>query len=648
MDKLFKVQNVEIPPRVVEIPNTREEGYSSVYRKVNVDLECGGQLISTFFKQPMAGSTIEILKGSSHIFRDNPCLGERVKDENGNWSNFKFCTYIEFYERCLAFGRGLLNLGLKRGDKVGIYSNNSIWWQTIHFGAASVGMIIVPVYDSLGANAAEYIGSHSGMKILCTNALKFETSLELVKKCDNIKYLAIMSNEKIQAECSVPYFSCAEILNDGKDLPLKNDFATPDDTAFIMYTSGSTGDPKGCVLTHRNIVSGAASFSCLGVSVSPSDVYLSFLPLAHSYALMVEVLGLCHGARCGYSRGSVAEFIEDITVLRPTAMIAVPRILNRVYDKMVSEIEKKPDFIKRFIFSMIEAKSNAVKKNRAPSLLLDAILFKKFRDRLGGRIRLIVNGGAPILQKVFDFLCATITPNIIQGYGLTETATGVAVQEVPVADPSTVGSCGLSCEVRLKAVEGTDYDAKGDFPTGELQVRGPIVFKGYYKQPELTKEVFDGDWFCTGDVVTITEAMQLKIVDRAKQLVKLSQGEYVSVTTLTELYGRAVGVSFIYVFADSTHDKLVALVIPTQEVINAWKNLGCTDFNAEPKCKEELMSSLKAIQKEHKLRGFEEIINIYIDTEEPTIANNLLTPSLKPQWNNLKKKYYDKLIALFD
>lgn len=645
---MFKVQNPDVDPICVPVPGTEKPGYSAIYRNKRVFVENGGILASSNFSMPEAKTLIDVLEGAANKYGDHASYGERVKNADGSYGNYKYLSYREFFDQAIAFGKGLLEMGLKRGDKVGIYSNNSIWWQTINYGCSSVGLVVVPVYDSLGPTAAEYIINHAEVKVLFVSSYKLPIAEELIKNGEHLIAISLMGDKDPEITTNIKVTNCKSILELGKASKLESDYSKPEDIAVIMYTSGSTGTPKGCVLLHSNIIAGAGSFNKLGVSVSPDDVFLSFLPLAHIYAMVVEVIALVQGASLGFARGPVKDLIDDIKVLRPTIMVAVPRILNRVVQGMRSQLEKKPKFVQKIVQFAIDLKTKAIKENRAQSLLLDNLVLKEFRNALGGRMRLIVSGGAPILEDAFNMFSAAVTPNIIQGYGLTETAAGVAVQEVPAKSPASVGSCGLGCEIRLRAVPGTNYTATGDHPSGELLVRGPLVFKGYYKRPELTKEVIDEDgWFATGDVVKINDDYEIQIIDRAKQLVKLSQGEYLSLTSLSEQYGMAKGVSFIYVYASSMYDRPVALVIPEKALIEKYSKTASCDVKDNEDLKKEIIDNLAEVHKDAKMRGFEKITNILIDTQEPTVENGLLTPSMKPQFNSLKSRYEADLLKLY-
>jgi long-chain acyl-CoA synthetase len=313
---------------------------------------------------------------------------------------------------------------------------------------------------------------------------------------------------------------------------------------------------------------------------------------------------------------------------------------------MQAKIAARPQWMQAVLRWAMRQKIQCYRENRPHSLLLDALLFRPFRAGLGGRLRAIISGGAPVMQDVFEFLCATVSPNIIQGYGLTEVSCGLAVQELPATDARTVGACSPGVFIKLRPVPGTDYDPRAELePTGELMVRGPVIFQGYYKRDDLTAEAIIDGWFATGDVVKITRGGELQIIDRAKQLVKLSQGEYLSLTTLGDAYSDADIASFVYVYASPLHDRPVAVVFPNQGKLDEWKG---RELDKDPQVREEILASLKRIADARGLRGFERITSFIVDTDTPTQQNGLMTPSFKPQFAALRKKFEARLLKLYE
>jgi long-chain acyl-CoA synthetase len=403
------------------------------------------------------------------------------------------------------------------------------------------------------------------------------------------------------------------------------------------------------MLSNRNIAAGAAGLQHVGTSCLAGDTYLSFLPLAHIYALAVELEVLSTGARVGYARGGVQQLIDDIKALQPTIMTAAPRILNRVVEGMKEKMKQKPKFVQNLIDWAIDQKVKCMEQNRPHSLLLDAILFSQTRAALGGKLKVIVCGGAPIMPEIFAFCVGTITPNILQGCGMTEMASSCFVQEIPVSEIDTVGNVCGTVELKLRRVPDVpEWDPQGNPPTGEALARGANRFMGYYKQPELTAEaIVDGEWFATGDVVTVTPGGQMKIIDRVKQLVKLSQGEYISLTQATEYYGLADVVDFVFVHADPKHSEPIAIVWPKPKCIEEWAARGISDIENSPEVKKEVIASLLKVHQQRRLRGFERINHVLVKLDIPTVENGLLTPTLKAQLRKIEGKYKGELEALY-
>jgi long-chain acyl-CoA synthetase len=329
-------------------------------------------------------------------------------------------------------------------------------------------------------------------------------------------------------------------------------------------------------------------------------------------------------------------------------MTAAPRILNRVVDGMKDKLRQKPALLQSVVRWAIEQKVKALRDNRPHSLLLDAILFPQMRAALGGKMRVLISGGAPIMPEIFEFLVGAVTPNILQGCGMTEMSSSCFVQEIPVAEIDTVGNVCGTVELKLRRVPDVPvWDPQGNPPVGEALARGANRFLGYYKQPELTQASIVDGWFATGDVVRVTPGGQMQIIDRVKQLVKLSQGEYISLTQATEYYGLADVVDFVFVHADPKHSEPVAIVWPKPGCIEAWNAKGISDIEASDDVKKEVVASLKRVHEQRKLRGFERINHVLVKLDPPTVENGLLTPTLKAQLRKIEGKYKAELDELY-
>ena len=627
---------------------TEEEDCSPVYINSDRIKQNGGIPIATFRSLPEVVTTQQLIRAVAVKYGKSDMFGEREILSDGSFGQYKWISCVDFLKRVNNFAAGLQKLGVKAGDSIGIYSCSCLWWVTTEYAAHFLGARIVPVYDSLGPGAASYIINHAECKFVVVNKFKLDNALELMNEPGiHLQTLIVMSENPVAEHEEL--LTTKQVLEQGEQFTDYTPYEVdPEDVAVIMYTSGSTGTPKGCILTHRNLIAGGTGLANPGCSISSSDTYFSFLPLAHIYELCAEKCFVAQNCRIGFYTGDTRNMMADIQALKPTVMLGVPRVFNRVYDGMKQKIEKLNPIIRKIIEASMSLKTSQLQECRTHSLLLDTLFFSKFRDALGGRLRLVVSGGAPILPEIYNFLRCAITPNILQGYGLTEISAAGCIQEVYSKDSMAVGPVSIATDMKLRRVEGMDYDPKGTPPRGEIMFRGPSLFKEYYKDPEMTKAAFVDGWFATGDIGVLTSEGVIQIIDRAKQLVKLSQGEYISLTQLNDAYSCAEGVANIYVYADSTHNHPVAIVIPTEKQISEWKAKGIEDCTTSEIANQEMITNLEMLAKERKLRGFEKLPAIILDTDDFTVENGLLTPSLKPQLSKLRAKYEYRLIELYN
>jgi len=594
--------------------------------------------------RPEANTSVDCLDSSAVIFADHDSLGEREQLSDGSYGEYKFISYSEFRNRARSLASGLRSLGVNYGDRVGIYSFNCIGWQLTQFACHYLGAICVPVYDSLGPDSAKYIITHSECRVCIVHPKSLQNLLSIADSSSLEHIVVITSTTPTEPRCR----SLDSVISLGNNEQFEPYPTTGSDTAFIMYTSGSTGKPKGCIMTHENLLAGGNGLGGMNFSVTHTDTFFSFLPLAHVYELCSQMTLICQGARIGFFHGDTRALVDDIQALKPTIICAVPRVFNRIADLMKQKIEELPPLLRRIIRLTISTKQAALLQNRPSSLLLDSIFFTPFRSALGGRIRLIVSGGAPILPDVYEIIRCCVSPNIIQGYGLTECSAAACVQNrLQTQNPLAVGPVSIIADLKLRRVPGMEYDPQGVPKAGEIMLRGPGIVKGYYKEEELTRETFKDGWFATGDVAMLLEDGTFQIIDRVKQLVKLSQGEYLSLTFLTDVYSEAKFVQFIYVYADSHHNKPVAVVVPTKKARDDWAARGITDIENSAEVKKEILKSLEEKATEKKIPRYAVIADVLIDLEEFTVENGMLTPSQKPKLSVMNHKYAGPLMELY-
>ncbi|CAN6444439.1 unnamed protein product [Victoria cruziana] len=504
------------------------------------------------FPEPVPGleSCWDVFRISVQRNPQNPMLGRR-EIVDGKPGKYVWMTYQEVYDIVMKVGLSIRSCGVEPGGRCGIYGANCPEWLMSMEACNAHGIYCVPLYDTLGAGAVEFIICHAEVSIAFVEERKITEMLKILS--NSSKYLKTIvsfgkftdeQREKVE-EFGLAAYSWDDflLLGDKKQF----DFPSPkkDDICTIMYTSGTTGDPKGVLLSNKSIValiSGVERLlKCVNEELTHRDVYLSYLPLAHIFDRVIEELFIWKGASIGFWRGDVKLLVEDIGELKPTIFCGVPRVLDRIYSGLMTKISSG-GLLRRTIFNIAHSyKYNSMRKgfkHEEAAPLFDAIVFSKVRHGLGGRVRLILSGAAPLSTHVEAFLRVVSCAHVLQGYGLTETCAGTFVSlpnELEML--GTVGPPVPNVDVCLESVPEMGYNALSTTPRGEICIRGDTVFSGYYKRDDLTKEVLIDGWFHTGDIGEWQPDGSLKIIDRKKNIFKLSQGEYVAVENLENIYG---------------------------------------------------------------------------------------------------------------
>nr|KAF6303397.1 acyl-CoA synthetase long chain family member 5 [Myotis myotis] len=408
------------------------------------------------------------------------------------------------------------------------------------------------------------------------------------------------------------------------------------------------------MLTHQNVVSNASAFlRCVEESFAPTpeDVSISYLPLAHMFERVVQIVVYSCGARVGFFQGDIRLLPDDMKTLKPTLFPVVPRLLNRIYDK-VQNSAKTP--LKKFMLKMaISSKFNEVKRGiiRRNSLW-DKLIFAKIQDNLGGKVRIMVTGAAPISSPVLEFLRAAMGCPVFEAYGQTECTAGCTFTLPGDWRPGHVG-VPLACNhVKLEDVPDMNYfSVNGE---GEICIKGVNVFKGYLKDPEKTAEALDKDgWLHTGDIGRWLPNGTLKITDRKKNIFKLAQGEYIAPEKIENVYSRSGPVQQIFVHGESLRSSLVAVVVPDSEVLPTFAAKLGVKGSFEELCqnqivKEAILEDLQKVGKEGGLKSFEQVKSIYLHPEPFSIENGLLTPTLKAKRGELSKYFQTQINSLYE
>ncbi|GLT78103.1 hypothetical protein SLA2020_496490 [Shorea laevis] len=615
------------------------------------------------FPPPIPGmdSCWDIFRMSMEKYPNNSMLGRR-EIVDGKAGEYVWLTYKEVYDIVIRVGNSIRTCGVEEGGRCGIYGANCPEWVMSMEACNAHGLYCVPLYDTLGAGAVEFIICHAEVSLAFVEEKKIP---ELFKTFPNsTKYLRtivsfgnIRTEHKEEAEkFGLAMYSWDEFLQLGEnkqfDLPVKK----KSDVCTIMYTSGTTGDPKGVLISNDSIVTLIAGIRRLLESVNEEltvkDVYLSYLPLAHIFDRVIEEFFISQGASIGFWRGDVKLLVEDIGELKPTIFCAVPRVLDRIYSGLKEKISsggllKKTLFDIAYSYKFYNMRKG--RKHEEASPICDKIVFSKVKEGLGGRVRLILSGAAPLSTHVEAFLRVVACCHVMQGYGLTESCAGTFVS-IPneLLMLGTVGPPVPNVDICLESVPEMGYDALADIPRGEICIRGSTLFSGYHKREDLTKEVMVNGWFHTGDIGEWQPDGSMKIIDRKKNIFKLSQGEYVAVENLENIYGLVPIVDSIWVYGNSFESFLVAVVNPNKQALELWaaENGIDGDFDSicqNPKVKEFVLGELTKTSKEQKLKGFEFVKAVHLEPVPFDMDRDLLTPTYKKKRPQLLK-YYQNVI----
>lgn len=594
----------------------------------------------------------------------SPMLGRRqIIDSKAG--PYLWLTYEEVYEAVLQIGSGMRGCGVNPGDRCGIYGTNCPEWIISMEACNSHGITYVPLYDSLGANAVEFIINHAEVSIAFVQENKIPAILTCLPNCTSylktiVSFGGISNSQKEDAEkLGVAIYSWKEFAlleTSNHELPPKE----KTDISTIMYTSGTTGEPKGVILTNEAIICEVLSVHHMlqetDKGASEDDSFFSYLPLAHVYDQIMENYFIHKGASIGFWQGDVRYLMADLIELKPTIFCGVPRIFDRIYAGTLEKINaggslKKALFEYAYNYKLRNLEKGLKQDEAAP--LLDKLVFDKIKQGFGGRVRLLISGAAPLPRHVEEFLRVTCCSTLTQGYGLTESCGGCFTSIANVFSMAgTVGVPMSTIEVRLESVPELGYDALGKVPRGEICLRGKTLFSGYHKRQDLTDSVLIDGWFHTGDIGEWQPDGALKIIDRKKNIFKLSQGEYIAVENIENVFLQCPIVASIWVYGNSFESFLVAVVVPERKALEEWaaKNNITEDFKSlckNPEARKYVLDEINSTAKTLKLRGFEMLRAVYLESIPFDIERDLITPTFKLKRPQLLKYYKDCVDQLY-
>jgi len=588
---------------------------------------------------------------------------------------YQYKTYQEVFDIVKQLGTALTSEkfgSLKKGSMLGIYAETSEQWLTFAHGAFSQGMVIVTIYANLGEDGLIYSLNDTSLTHLLTEASLLGSLLKVVKQIPKIKYVFYTDHREtadaklIQSfkDLGITVTSYSEFAKIASEMEPKPQPPKAEDLAVIMYTSGTTGNPKGVMISHHNIV-GALAGAVIGVGnalgISEGDTYCSFLPLAHILEIVVEhTIMFCGGTLAfGSPRTMTDNLVKnckgDLAESRPTLMAGVPVLWERIRKGALDKIKTQPALTQKVFHLAFSIKAFLLSWGISNAPVLDQVIFSKFKDTVGGKLRGLVSGGAPLSHSTHQFLRVVFNVPALQGYGLTETTGLLACQPVDLIATEIVGAPFPCSEIKLVDVSEMGYTSEDKpFPRGEIWARGSGITLGYYNQPEKTKEEFkEGGWFATGDIAQWNANGTISIIDRKKNLVKLSHGEYIALEAMESKYKQDHFVEEICIVANSQRDLPAAIVVPNRKTLTAWgeeNGVDTSDWDKlcdNDKARDAVKKSLHATATKEKMKNFEKPSGVYLTSDEWNVESGLVTAAMKLKRNEIQKNYKEQIDKLF-
>jgi long-chain acyl-CoA synthetase len=563
-----------------------------------------------------------------------------VTKYNGNWTGTSSTEYVE---KANKVSRGLLNLGIKKNDKIAIISSaNRTEWHILDVGILQLGAQNVPIYPTISEDDYEYILNHSE-SVIC-----FVSDKEVVDKVNAIRKNVASLKHVYTFDDVLGEKSWKEVANLGESHDNqeaveahKND-VKPEDLATIIYTSGTTGRPKGVMLSHHNIVSNVLA-SAERVPLAPGSKALSFLPMCHIFERMVSYLYQYCGISIHFAE-SIEKMGDNLKEVCPNVMTVVPRLLEKVYDKIYAKGAELTGIKRKLFFWAIELglKFEPYNKNGAwYSFQLNIarkLIFSKWQEALGGQLEMMVSGSAALQPRLGRMFGAAGIP-VMEGYGLTETSPVISVNDQRNGGWK-IGSVG-------KIIPDVEVKIADD---GEILCKGPNVMMGYYKDPEKTAEVMTGEYFHTGDIGEVDKEGFLRITDRKKEMFKTSGGKYVAPQLIENEMKQSRFIEQIMVIGEG--EKMPAAFIqPNFEFIHEWAKRHHMKL---PEKQEECIAEEKLIERiqeevdiyNQRFGKWEQIKRFELTPEVWSVDDGHLTPTMKLKRRVIKEKYkhlYDKI-----
>lgn len=589
----------------------------------------------------------ELLKNNAVKYAELTALSYK---KDGQWVAL---SYADLYQRMLMTARGLGKIGVEAGDRVAIFSENRAGWVIADLGIQAIRGISVPIYATNTPEQAAYVLNHSGCKVVfVSNRVQYSKLLKIRDQIPGVE--TVIAFERFLGEKSLPVHSLYQLSEVSHPITVAErnaiegeiDRINSADLVTVIYTSGTTGVPKGVMLSHHNVVFDAwYGLKMLG-GVKPGEIFLSFLPLSH---ILERTAGyyapLMSGCTIAFAE-SVEKVVENIVEVRPTAMVSVPRLFEKIYTRIYENVHLASPLKKKLFHWAVEVGRDYVDKRHILQQplglsalryrLADRLVFSKIRQRFGGRLRFFISGGAPLDKTINEFLWIIGIPTF-EGYGLTETSPAVTLNSPQCTRFGSVGKTLEFTQVRLEE-------------DGELLVRGPQVMQGYYRDADATAATIENGWLRTGDIARIDDDGYVFIVDRKKELIVTAGGKNIAPQPLENELKLDKFISQAFVFGDRKA-YLVALVTANIERLIEFAQTEKIDYiDLDDLASSEKIHKLFAERIgliNQKLAPYETIKKFIVLAREFTVEGGELTPTLKLRRKVIYEKYKDRIEGLY-
>jgi len=666
-------------PFSMEVPGVEKVKGETLPRR---NIKCKDGLMAQ--PDPSVKTVYDIIQYAVNKFGDAKCIGTRTlintykekkmvkkivdgkeTEVEKEWSYFelspyKYMSFIEFQKHVCTLGAGLKKIGLGKGDKLHLYGATSMNWMSMAHGSFTQSIAIVTAYDTLGLEGLLSSLQQTESKAIFLDSSLLPTLNKVLKDAPTINYI-ILNNEskpkqeeldKLTSEFSgIKVISYEDLKKLGEENPTAPVAPEAEDLACVMYTSGSSGTPKGVTIKHKAVVASVAGVTAVvGDYIHPGDGLLTYLPQAHIIEFIFENASIFWGSTMGYGSPktltdtSVRNCKGDLNEFRPTILVGVPAVWELIRKGIVSKVNSGSIITRNLFWGALAAKQALLATGIPGVKLLDAVVFSKVRAATGGKLRICMSGGGPIAKDTQRFISMAIAP-LVSGYGLTETGGMGALNDPRAWTVDAHGDIPGSIEEKLVDFPDAGYFTSNNPPQGELWLRGPSVTAGYYGNEEETKVALrDDGWFMTGDIAEFDKNGHLKIIDRKKNLVKTLKGEYVALEKLESIYRASPLVANICVYAAGDRNKPIAIIFPAEPALvklansNGIQGHGLEDLVENEKLNGLVLKELLRAGRQGQLSDIELIDGVVMDKDEWTAQNGYLTAAQKIQ----RKKIFDR------